>query len=90
MATVQRTRTPRDAARSLGSLTGVPPCVEREQMDQSTPDGVRPNQKLCATCGRVTARRTSTGRPQCGGELVAGLTWTDPLPAGASYVGKGV
>jgi len=43
------------------------PCPERAGLDQSTPAGMRPAQKCCIRCGRVTARRDSEGLPWCGG-----------------------
>jgi hypothetical protein len=48
---------------------GMPPCRERYALNQSTPAGMLPCQKLCILCGRVTARRDHDDMPWCGGEL---------------------
>lgn len=65
-----------------------PPCPERPDYDQSTPDGLRPCERLCARCGRVTARRDPAGMPWCGGDQItadgrtreiAPARWLSPL-----------
>lgn len=45
-------------------------CRERVYLDQTTPAGLVPCQRLCTRCGRVTARRDPAGMPWCGGEPV--------------------
>lgn len=48
----------------------APPCPEREDLDQTTPAGLLPAQKMCTRCGRVTARRDAAGMPWCGGDPI--------------------
>lgn len=50
------------------SAAGLP-CPEREGLDHDTPAGMRPSQKMCIRCGRVTARRGQNGYAWCGGQL---------------------
>lgn len=57
-----------------------PPCPQRADLDQDTPAGMRPCQKLCVACGRVTARRAVNGNPWCGGEPLT----PEQLPADIS------
>lgn len=52
------------------AVLAIPPCAEWYELDQHTPAGLRPAQKLCTRCGRVTARRDPAGLPWCGGEPV--------------------
>lgn len=49
-----------------GTGLSGPPCVERVDRGQSSPDG-RPRQAMCTRCGRVTARRDAEGLAWCGG-----------------------
>lgn len=46
---------------------GASPCPERGLLDQTPPAGMRPCQKLCIRCGRVTARFDDQGLPRCDG-----------------------
>jgi len=45
-------------------------CPERAGLDQSTPWGLPPSQKMCVRCGRVTARRDAASLPWCGGDAL--------------------
>ena len=57
------------AVRGTNIPDGGLPCRERYALNQSTPAGMLPCQRLCIRCGRVTARRDQNGMPWCGGEL---------------------
>lgn len=60
----------------------TPPCPERAGVDQSTPAGLRPSQRMCHQCGRVTARRRLSGMPWCGGDpITAGQLTAEIAPA---------
>jgi len=52
------------------ATTATQPCPERATLDQHTPPGLRPSQKCCVACGRVT-RRARNGDPWCGGDPVS-------------------
>jgi hypothetical protein len=45
-------------------------CIAWFTLDQRTPQGMRPSAMCCVRCGAATPRRSLSGQPWCGGEMV--------------------